>query len=81
MYHRFWRFLSRGTSSRNSFLDSFGGPKDAKIDQKSKLNDVKNEESEKFDFLHPSHAKSLFLGSYGCQNWAPMNAISDFYSD
>ena len=68
-------------SSRNSFLDPFGSLKDAKIDQKSKLNDVKNEESEKFDFLHPSHAKSLFLGSYGGQDRAPKRAISQFYSD
>ena len=81
MYCRFLRFLSRLLSSRNSFLDPFGGPKDAKIDQKSKLNDVKNEESEKFDFLHPSHAKSLFLGSYGGQDRAPKQARSEFYND
>ena len=78
MYHRFWSFLIRGTSSRNSFLDPFGGPKDAKIDQTSKLNDVKNEESEKFDFLHPSIAKSLFLDSYGGQDRAPKRAMSEF---
>ena len=71
------RFLS----SRNSFLDPFGGPKEVKIDQKSSLEDVKNEESEKFDFLHPSHAKSLFLGSYGGQDRAPKRAISEFHSD
>ena len=40
------RFLS----SRNSFLDPFGGPKEVKIDQTSNLDDDKNEESEKVDF-------------------------------
>ena len=71
------RFLS----SRNSFLDPFGGPKEVKIDQKSSLEDVKNEESEKVDFVHPSHAKSLFLGSYGGQDRAPMRTIDEFYID
>ena len=73
--------MMRFLSSRNSFLDPFGGPKEVKIDQKSSLEDVKNEESEKVVFLHPSHAKSLFLGSYGGQDRAPKRAISEFYSD
>ena len=68
-------------SSRNSFLDPFGGPKEVKIDQKSSLEDVKNEESEKVDFLHPSLAKSLLLGSYGGQDRGPKRAKSEFYSD
>ena len=38
-------------SSRNSFLDAFGGPKEVKIDQKSSWEDVKNEESEKVDTM------------------------------
>ena len=71
----------RPRSSRHRFLDPFGGPKEVKIDQKSSLEDVKNEESEKVDFLHPSLAKSLFLGSYGGQDRAPMRAMSEFYSD
>ena len=74
-------FFRRLHSSRNSFLGPFGGPKEAKIDQKSNLDDDTNEESEKVDFLHPSHQKSLFLGSYGSQDRAPKRAISEFYSD
>ena len=54
------RFLS----SRNSFLDPFGGPKEVKIQQKSNLDDNKNEESEKVDFLHPSLAKPLLVDPY-----------------
>ena len=36
----------RLASSRHRFLDPFGGPKEAKIDQKSSSDDVKNEKSE-----------------------------------
>ena len=64
------RFLS----SRNSFLDPFGGPKEVKIDQKSSLEDIKNEESEKVDFSYPSLAKSLFLGCQDGQEGAPMKS-------
>ena len=35
----------RPRSSRNSFLNAFGGPKEAKIDQTSSPDDVKNEDS------------------------------------
>ena len=58
----------RPRSSRNSFLDHVGGPKEAKIDQKSSSDDVKNEKSENVDFLHPSLAKSLFFGSHEGQD-------------
>ena len=68
-------------SSRHRFLDLFGGPKEAKIVKKSSSDDVKNEESEKVDFLHPSHAKSLFLGSYGGRDRASISAMSEFHSD
>ena len=37
-------------SSRHRFLDPFGGPKEAKIDEKSSSDDVKNEKSENVDF-------------------------------
>ena len=37
-------------SSRNSFLDNIGGPKDAKIDSKTSSDDVKNDKSENVDF-------------------------------
>ena len=42
--------MIRVLSSRNSFLESFGGSKEAKIDQKSSSDDVKNEKSENVDF-------------------------------
>ena len=64
-------------SSRHRFLEPFGGPKGVKINQKSNLDDDKNEESEKVDFLHPSLAKSLFLSSYGGQDRAPRGAIGE----
>ena len=59
-------------SSRHRFLDPFGGPREVKIDQKSNLDDDKNEESEKIDFLYPSLAKSLFLGFHGRPDAASM---------
>ena len=68
-------------SSRNSFLDHFGGPKETKIDQKSSSDDVKNEKSENVDFVHPSHAKSMFLGPNRTQDGAQMRFKIDFYSD
>ena len=48
-----------------------GGPKEAKIEQKSILVAVKNEKRENVDFAHPSHAKSLLLGSHGGQESVP----------
>ena len=71
----------RLVSSRHRFLDSFGGPKGVNIDKKLSLDDDTNEESEQVDFLHPSLAKSLFLGCYEGQDRAPMRAMSEFYSD
>ena len=68
------RFLS----SRNSFLDPFGGPKEVKIQQKSNLDDNKNEESEKVDFLHPSLAKSLFFDPSGGQDGGSTAPGNDF---
>ena len=68
-------------SSRNSFWDHFGGPKEAKIDQKSSSDDVKNEKSENVDFVDPSHAKSMFLDPNGGQDGAQMRSKIDFYSD
>ena len=62
--------MMRFPSSRNSFLVPFGGPKEVKINQKLSLDDDKNEESEKVDFVHRSHAKSLF--------WVPMEAKIEF---
>ena len=68
-------------SSRNLFWDHFGGPKEAKIDQKSSSEDVKNEKSENVDFVDPSHQKSMFLGPNGGQDGAQMRSKIDFYSD
>ena len=42
--------MMRFLSSRNSLLDAFGGPKEAKDDQKSSSDDIKNEKSENVDF-------------------------------
>ena len=44
------RLMMRLVSSRNSFLDYFGGPKEVKIDQKTSSDDAKNEKSENVDF-------------------------------
>ena len=60
----------RPPSSRHRFLEPFGGPKEAKIDQKSSSDDVKNEKSENVDFVDPSHQKSLFLAPNGGQDGA-----------
>ena len=68
-------------SSRHRFLDPFGGPKEARIDQKLSSDDVTNEKSEKVDFVHPSLAKSLLLGSCQAQQRVPMITINEFYSD
>ena len=70
--------MSRLASSRNSFLDPFGGSKNAKINHNLILDNDKQEESEKVDFVHPSHAKSLFFDPYGGQDRASMRAISEF---
>ena len=43
----------RSLSSPNSFLDSFRGPKAAKIDQKSSSEDVKNEKVKMLIFDTP----------------------------
>ena len=56
-------------------------PKEAKTDQKTNSDFDKKEKSRIVDFVDPSHAKSLFLGSYGSQDRGPMGAISEFYSD
>ena len=69
------RFLS----SRHRVLDRFGGHKDAKIDQKSNLDDDQNEESEKVDFLYPSHAKSHFSRYQEGQYEAPKPLLNAFY--
>ena len=73
--------MMRLVSSRHRFLDPFGGPKEAKIDQKSSSDDVKNERSENVDFVYPSHAKSMFLGPNGGQDGGQMRSKIDFYSD
>ena len=65
-------------SSSNSFLDHFGDPKEVKFDQKSSSDDVKNEKSENFDFVYPSHAKSMFLGPNGGQDGGQMDLKSIF---
>ena len=58
--------MMRFPSSRNSFLDHFGGPKEVKIDQTSSSDDVKNEKSENVDFVDPSIKNHSF--------WVPMEA-------
>ena len=68
----------RFPSSHNSFLDHFGSPKEAKIDQKSSSDDVKNEKSENVDFVDPSHQKSMFLGPNGGQDGGQMSLKSIF---
>ena len=68
-------------SSRKRFLDLFGRPTEAKIDQKSSSDDVKNEKSENVDFVDPSHQKSMFLGPNGGQDGGQMRSKIDFYSD
>ena len=42
--------MMRSPRSRNSFLDHFGVPKEAKINKKSSSDDVENEKSENVDF-------------------------------
>ena len=66
-------------SSSNSFWDHFGGPKEAKINQKSSSDDVRNEKSENVDFVHPSLAKSLFLDPNGAQDGAQMGSRINFF--
>ena len=73
--------MMRFPSSRHSFLDHFGGPKETKIDKKSSSDDVKNEESENVDFWYPSNEKSMFLDPNGGQDGAQMRSKIDFYSD
>ena len=68
-------------SSRDSFLDHFGDPKEVKIDQKSSSDDVKNERSENVDFWYPSLAKSMFWGPNEGQDGGQMSSEIDFYSD
>ena len=72
--------MMRFDSSRNSFLDPFGGSKEAKIDQTLSSDDVKNEKSENVDFCYPSHAKSRFLGPNGEFAGAKMRSRIDFHS-
>ena len=73
--------MMRLPSSRNSFLDHFGAPKEVKINQKTSSDDAKNEKSENVDFVGPSHQKSVFLGPNGGQDGAQMRITVDFYSD
>ena len=68
-------------SSYHSFLAAFGGPQEAKISQKTILVAVKNEKNENADFVHPSLAKSLLLGSNGGRDGAPNWLRDDFLSD
>ena len=75
------RLKMRMRSSRNSFLDHFGGPKEAKIDERSSSDDVKNDNSENVDFWYPSNEKSMFLGPNGAQDGGQMRSKIDFYSD
>ena len=67
--------MMRSPSSRNSFLDPFGAPKETQIDLKSSSDDIKNDKSENVDFVDPSLAKSMFLGSNGNQNGGQMRKI------
>ena len=64
------RLLGRFGSPYHPFWPPVGEPKEAKMAQKSILVAVRNEKRENVDFLHPSHAKSLFLGSQeGQDEW------------
>ena len=65
----------------DSFRSLQGGPKEAKFVLKMSLDVVKTKKSENVDFVHPSLAKSLFVGSYEGQDRAPIRAISQFYGD
>ena len=56
-------------------------PKEAKTDQKTSSDVVKNEKSESVDFLHPSVAKSVFLVPNGRQYGALLTPGNDFLSD
>ena len=60
------------------FLECFGGPHDVKILAKSASHEGKNEKVTKVDFVHPSHAKSLFLASCEGCNGAPKKPVSGF---
>ena len=73
--------MMRPASSRHRFLEDLGGLKEAKIDQTSSSDDVKNEKSENVDFSYPSHQKSMFLDPNGGQDGAQMRSNIDFYSD
>ena len=70
--------MMRFLRSRNSLLDHFGGPKEAKIDQKSSSDDVKNEKSENVDCWYPSHQKSMSLGPNRRQDGTQMSLKSIF---
>ena len=44
------RFMMHSDSSRDLFLESFGGPKETKIDEELVSEDAKNGEGENLDF-------------------------------
>ena len=73
--------MIRFGSSYYSFLNAFGSPKEAKIVEKTSLVAVENEIRENIDFLHPSLAKSLLLGSFGNRESLPKWIGNDFLSD
>ena len=65
------RLLGRFGSPYHPFWLPVGEPKEATMAQKSILVAVRNEKRENVDFLHPSHAKSLLLGSHGGRESVP----------
>ena len=75
------RLLGRFGSPYHPFWPPVGEPKEAKMAQKSILVAVKNEKHENVDFLHPSLAKSLILGSHGGRESVPKSLRNDFLSD
>ena len=65
------KLLIRLGSPYHAFWWPVGVPKEAKMVQKSILVAVRNEKRKNVDFLHPSHAKSLLLGSHGGRESVP----------
>ena len=75
------RFSSASEAHNICFFLPFGSPWEAKIDQKLILINVKSKKSEDVNFLHPTLAKSQFLGSNGGRDGGPKYTRNDFLSD
>ena len=83
-YHGAWKVLDPPWKLTPSDFDSLrrlqGGLKEAKIGKKMILVVVKTKKSENVNFVHPSLAKSLFLGSQEGQDEWENPTRSDFLS-